>query len=320
MRKAKHGTDFLSTAGSLRLPIGSKIKPGEIGGYYIDFTSKVTDPRWPPDWLAPREEQFHVATIQWALGCFETYLLDGNERWLDASIAAGRYLAGLQREDGGWAHLFSMPHTFTLRPGWLSALPQGEGASLFVRLHRETGDDEFAERAALAIRPLEIPVQEGGLTAPLAGGTFLEEYPTDPPSYVLNGAIFALWGLYDVGLGLDDRSAMSRFEAGVDLLAATIDQYDLGYWSSYDLYPHPVVNVASGAYHELHINQLRAMALVAPRPAFDRISARFEHYRDSRLCRWRAFAEKVYFRLRVPRRRVTAPSGDPGTQESLQGS
>ena len=171
--KLHGGTDFLSTASSLQLPVGSRIKPGGIAGYYIDFTNKVTDPHWPPDWLTPREEQYHVATIQWALGCFESYTANGDEKWLEASIAAARYLASLQGEDGAWEHLFSMPHTFTLPPGWLSALPQGEGASLFVRLHQETGEDEFAERAALAIRPLEIPVRDGGLATPLAGGTFL---------------------------------------------------------------------------------------------------------------------------------------------------
>ena len=72
-----------------------------------------------------------------------------------------------------------------------------------------------------------------------------EEYPTEPPSFVLNGAIFAAWGVRDVAVGLADAEARGLFAAVVETLAGAVDRWDTGYWSLYDLYPHRVRNVAS---------------------------------------------------------------------------
>jgi hypothetical protein len=135
----------------------------------------------------------------------------------------------------------------------------------------------------------------------LDGGAWPEEDPTAPPSYVLNGGIFALWGLYDVGAGLGDADAARAFEEGAGLLAANLHRWDTGYWSRYDLFPHPVLNVASSFYHALHISQLEAMNVIAPRPEFADTARRFQGYAGSRVCRNRAFARKALFRLAVPR-------------------
>jgi heparosan-N-sulfate-glucuronate 5-epimerase len=306
MRKPKPQgeTSFLSSAVSLDLPVGAQVTPGELRGYYIDFSSKVTEPSWPPTWLLPRDRQIHCETIQWALGCLERNLATEDERWLSAALAAAEYLAEIQSESGAWEHLAPMPHTYHLPAPWISALAQGEGASLFARLHLLTGDQAHADRARLALRSMESPVERGGVLAALGDGSLPEEYPTTPPSFVLNGAIFALWGFYDVGIGLGDERSMAAFREGAETLSANIARWDLGYWSRYDLYPHPLVNVASAAYHQLHITQLKAMSLIAPDPRLDRVRERFERYQSSRFSRWRAFAAKAAFRLRVPRNRL----------------
>jgi heparosan-N-sulfate-glucuronate 5-epimerase len=302
--KPQGETSFLSSAASLDLPVGAQVTPGELRGYYIDFTSKVTEPSWPPSWLPPRDRQIHCETIQWALGCLERHLTTEDERWLSAALEAAGYLAEIQSDSGGWEHLAPMPHTYHLAAPWLSALAQGEGASLFARLHLLTGGRAHADRARLALRSMELPVERGGVVAGLGEGSLPEEYPTTPPSFVLNGAIFALWGFYDVGIGLGDEQAAEAFRDGAETLAANITRWDLGYWSRYDLYPHPLVNVASAAYHQLHITQLSAMSLIAPDARFDRVRERFERYQRSRFRRARAFAAKAAFRLRVPRNRL----------------
>jgi len=76
----------------------------------------------------------------------------------------------------------------------------------------------------------------------------------------------------------------------------------MGFWSRYDLFPHRVANVANPFYHRLHINLLRAMRVLAPRPQFDVMIERFEAYgRSSRNVR-RACAHNLLFRLLSPRR------------------
>ena len=200
-----------------------------------------------------------------------------------------------------------MPHTYRIDPPWASAIAQGEAASLLVRLHAETGDDFFAEGAARALRPMQVPTARGGLLAELEGGlTFFEEYPTRPASLVLNGGIFALWGFGDVATGLGDASAEEWWRRGVESLLALLDRYDTGYWSRYDLYPHPIANVASGAYQLLHENQLGVLARQTGEVAFARASDRFAAYRASRRGRRRAFLSKAAFRMLVPRNPLLA--------------
>jgi heparosan-N-sulfate-glucuronate 5-epimerase len=313
---------FFSSARTFWLPVGSQVGSGRLKGYYIDFSLKASSPRWPPAWLNPSEHA-HVVTAQWGLGCFERYLKGEGEAWLAAALDVAADLLSRQERggpmDGGWMHRFAKLHTHRLDPPWLSAMAQGEAASLLVRAHAATGDDRFAEGAQRALRPLSVPSAEGGVRARLGSGFFPEEYPTDPPSHVLNGGIFALWGYYDVAIALGDEEARREFEQAMDTLAENAHRWDTGSWSRYDLFPHRVANVASSAYHVLHINQLRAMQLVAPRPELAATAARFEHYWASRARRMRAFARKAVFRVVVPRNRLLAhrtPFARPRVQRS----
>ncbi len=292
---------MFSTARSFPAQVGERVEAGGDGGYYIDFSFKATEPVWPPGWLAPNAKAFHVSAAQWGLGAHERYLGGEGDQWLRAATAAAEHLLDLQEPDGSWPHHVQMPHTYRLDPPWLSAMAQGEAASLFVRLRRATGEDRYAEAARRALAPLSVPSSQGGVRVPLGDGPFFEEYPTAVPSLVLNGGIFALWGVYDVGAALGDDGAKRLFEEGLEALAANIERFDTGYWSRYDLYPFRIPNIASGAYHRLHILQLQAMQLVAPRPEIAAAAERWRAYEGSRWCSSRAVAAKVAFRLAVPR-------------------
>jgi hypothetical protein len=192
-----------------------------------------------------------------------------------------------QRDDGAWEQLFDLPHTYHLHAPWVSAMAQGEAASLLVRLERATGEERYGDagRKALGAMPM---------AALPDGSTFPQEYPTDPPSHVLNGGIYALWGLHDAG-------EPERFEEMIDTLVRNLHLWDTGSWSLYDLYPHPIRNWASLAYHELHTIQLRALTTLSTRMALAEAADRFESYWDSPVYRGRALAHKAAFRLRVPR-------------------
>jgi hypothetical protein len=299
------------TSVSFSLPLGRFVDPDDVRGYPVDFRTKASAPRWPPKWIDPSDPEWvWVAAAQWGLGAFEHHVAGDGKDWLEAALGAGRYLLAAQQiggdRDGAWLHENDFPHTFPLSPPWISAMAQGEAASLLVRLYRETGDDELAEAAGRALRPLAVPSAAGGTSALLDGRPFPEEYPTDPPSFVLNGGIFALWGVHDVAVALDDADARRRFEEGVDTLAGAIHRWDTAYWSLYDLFPHAALNIASPAYHELHITQLRAMHALAPRRELAQAADRFERYLANPVSRAHALARKVLFRLVVPRNQLLA--------------
>jgi hypothetical protein len=290
---------FLSS--SFKLARGCHVDPKGVRGYPIDFSAKATAPELLPGFVHYPGQPLWVAHAQRGLGSFERHLAGDGEEWLDAARRAADLLVEHQADDGGWVQTLPYPHTYVLSPPWVSAMAQGEGASLLVRVHGSTGDDRYADAALRALGPMRRPSAGGGASAQLDGHTLPEEYPTDPPSFVLNGAVFALWGLRDVAIGLGDGQAARDFEAGVDALEANIHRWDTGSWSRYDLYPHRVTNVASRAYHELHVAQLEAMDELAPRPELRAAATRFAAYDGSRARQAGALARKVLFRIAEPR-------------------
>jgi heparosan-N-sulfate-glucuronate 5-epimerase len=297
---------FFSSARRFSLPLGPRIDPAGVGGYGIDLRTKCDQREFPPDWWPRPPHERPVDNARWGLGAYERHLAGEGDVWLENARSVGERLLETQQPDGSWVYHFDWPHTYRLRAPWISAMAQGQGASLLVRLHLALGDQRFAEAARRALAPMQVPTSRGGAAAELDGDLFPEEYPTDPPSFVLNGAIFALWGYRDVAVGLADGDSGRRFEAGLDRLAASIGRWDTGRWSRYDLFPHPVANLTSSFYHQLHIQQLEAMELLAPRPELTAARERFERYAGSRVDRAGAFGHKILFRLAVPRNRLLA--------------
>jgi heparosan-N-sulfate-glucuronate 5-epimerase len=202
---------------------------------------------------------------------------------------------------------FPMPHTFPLAAPWHSSLAQGEAASLLVRAATALGRLDLAD---LAVRAVSSLIEsDSGLIAVTPDGPVLQEYPSTPPAHVLNGWITSLWGLYDVAFPAGGgeptaarAAAAEAFEAGVATLAARLDLYrtPIG-WSRYDLYPHPLTNVASPFYHRLHVGHLRRLNALAPHELFTQTADDWERSGSNAALQSFAVSRKVLFRFVRPR-------------------
>jgi len=294
---------FFSSASTFYLPGGRHFDPETVRGYYIDNRVKADAPEWPVEWRANPEKQLHVWLIQHALGAYERWLDGDGEEWLDSAVRTGRHLVAEQQPhgplEGAFFHYAPFPHTYRLDPPWISSMGQGQAASLLVRLALETADDRFTEAAVKALQPLLVPVEAGGALGDCAGAPLPQEYPTTPASHVLNGAIFTLWGIRDVALLTGGNERYDWFTA----LRDRLHMWDTGWWSRYDLFPHPIANVASSFYHRLHVTQLRMTAVALDDPAWSEVADRWEAYEHERAFRRRALMQKGAFRLVIPRNR-----------------
>lgn len=243
-----------------------------------------------------------IAIAQYGLGNYNLWRRDNDPQrrkkfiliadWLAAHLEPN--LAGL----AVWNHHFDWEYRDTLHAPWYSGLAQGQGISVLVRAHKESGDPKYLHAAGRAFAAFEHPVDKGGVAfIDKTGDLWFEEYIVSPPTHILNGFIWALWGVYDYFVATKGQSAQDLFSRGVRTLVHNLDRYDLGFWSLYEQSGTRLPMVASRFYHSLHIVQLRIMHRLTGEGKFSEIANRWESYIHSRTKRTRALCYKSAFKL-----------------------
>ena len=243
-----------------------------------------------------------IAIAQWGLGNYNLFRRTDNEKYRSNLILAAEWLCThLEPNQHGvpvWNHNFDWEYRETLRAPWYSGLAQGQGISLLVRAHAETGDQRFLVAACRAFQSFLTNVSAGGVTSTdSSGNRWFEEYIVSRPTHILNGFIWAAWGVYDYFLATGSRDAVNLFASAVETLRINLDRYDLGFWSLYEQSGTRLPMIASPFYHRLHITQLRVMHRITSEAAFARYADRWESYSRSASKRTRAFCYKGAFKL-----------------------
>jgi heparosan-N-sulfate-glucuronate 5-epimerase len=271
-------------------PLGARTDPSAVRGYFVDLTAKTSAATAElPEALPP------AGLAQLALGWWERSLGGDPGAWARFErVCAMLADRGSSVPDGvRWPYALAVPK-YGLRAPWFSAMAQGQAASVFVRAFLASGDERWRSLALDAVGPLVVG-RESDLVAFLPEGPVLQEVPGEPRAHVLNGWIYALWGLWDVHVGLDETNAGTRFRESADALAAILNRYDVGWWTRYSLYPHALADLAKPFYHRLHVTQMEAMARLTGRTEFDGAARRWRGY-DNRRHLGRALGQKLVFR------------------------
>src|SRR5712691_701030 len=180
-----------------------------------------------------------VSVSMYALGRHTAALDPGLAEYGHAEAAAGmsamlrqaRYLRGSQDGEGGWRYPVPVLR-YSVPPGWYSGMAQGLAISVLLRAAAVTGESSFIDAAVGAANLLLRSTNSGGCSEyDGCGRPFLEECPADPPSHILNGALFAFFGLCEFGT----HSGTGIPAPATERLRQQLVRFDLGYWSSYDL-------------------------------------------------------------------------------------
>ena len=282
----------------------------ELGEYYMPFTAKANydgayDSAAIPqlDYRGQIGRQYNpIAIAQYGLGNYNLFRRSGDADHRSKFLKVADWLVlHLEQNPHGlavWNHYFDWEYRDTLRAPWYSALAQGQGISVLVRAFKESGDPRYLDAAHRALASFFKPVTEGGVTfTDGQGDVWFEEYLVTPPTHILNGFIWAAWGLYDYFLATQDRSAQELFARAVCTLVHNLDRYDLGFWSLYEQSGTRLPMVASPFYHQLHVVQLRVMHRLTGEGKFARVADRWESYGRSRSKRTRALCYKSAFKL-----------------------
>ena len=145
---------------------------------------------------------------------------------------------------------------------------------MLVRAHKESGNSLYLEPPSAPSSAFNALSAEGGVAfTDESGDLWFEEYIVSPPTHILNGFIWALWGVHDYFLATTDKSAQELFSRGVRTLLHNLERYDLGFWSLYEQSGTRLPMVASPFYHQLHIVQLRVMHRLTGEEKFAELAA-----------------------------------------------
>lgn len=269
----------------------------EIRGYYNDFREKITlgdlsilnTEKMPVLNLADGGTTvFPVAVFQYALGCYDLFLTQKKDIYLNKFLQCAEWTLRKMDTKGRWDN-FSFVY-----PNYpYGAMAQGEGASVLVRAYTVTHNDAYLKAAKKAIDFMLLDISDGGTSLVSEEKLILCEYTI--PAVVLNGWIFAWWGLYDYVLATNDRDTYrNAMDKSLKTMIDMLPQFDCAYWSMYDLEG----KITSPFYHNLHIAQMQAMYELTEQPIFDLYAIKWEKEQKNLLCKTKAFVKKAWQKIK----------------------
>jgi hypothetical protein len=230
-----------------------------------------------------------VTASQYGLWAYGLYLRDHDAPHREIALHVADWLVKHQR-NGRWFYDFDTAVSgVPIKKPWTSAMAQGQAMSLLERAFHLTREKRYRKAALRALVPLRLDVTDGGLVRCFFGDCsrpFFEEAPTTPPSYILNGFMFTLIGLYDLASIAPKSDALSMYAAGRRTLDAALPRYDVDGLAAYDL-THLTARgheptIASQSYQAVHVYLLRTLDSLAS-------DARLRHYAN----RWEVNAVRA---------------------------
>lgn len=191
---------------------------------------------------------------------------------------------------------------FGLKSGWVSAMYQGQLISLFLRYGQLAGeDDKYIKLCDQIANYFRYSYEDGGVARHDRHGNFwLEEYPSPDGSFVLNGFIYAYFGILDLYRvyhqqheNLDNLIKLCQ-----KTLLNSLSLYDSGYWSIYD---QEHAELASIYYHKnIHIPLMEILFEQTQEPIFKKYLKRWKRQLNVSNIVW----VKIMYRVRPRWRRL----------------
>lgn len=160
-----------------------------------------------------------VAYAQYGIESIEEYQRTGDKLWLDRAIRQADQLIAIHTTSrGAWWYPYNFPWTYfdrTMRAPWYSGMAQGQALSLFVRLAEVTGDKTWDTAADNTFASFTLPYSatQPWVSLNIDNHLYFEEYAgNQPPLLVVNGHIYAAFGIYDYWQHTGNATAERYFD------------------------------------------------------------------------------------------------------------
>lgn len=205
-----------------------------------------------------------VYTSSFGINFVDGAVRDGNPDYLKLAERIARRLVENANETND---KFLFPYNFDfkytdadyLESPWYSGMAQGRMLTLFSRLYDVTGNKIYLSWADSTFESLKL-LRNHNSDEDWVGYIdednyyWIEEYPSEEkPVHVLNGFIFAIYGLYDYYLVTDKPEALMLLKASITTIEHYIGEYRNPNGISYYDLKNKFTNEK---YHFIHIEQL----------------------------------------------------------------
>lgn len=243
-----------------------------------------------------------IAISQWGLGNYNKwknkkeniYFLKfiKSANWLKDNIKLNKFGVSV------WMHNFDFEYRDLLKSPWYSGLAQGQGLSVLVRAYKETKDISYLDVIERVILSFDKNISEGGVNyIDEKNDPWIEEYLVSPPTHILNGFIWGLWGIRDYYIFFKSSKHKKLFYKYSNTILKNLENYDLGYWSKYEESGTLLPMISSPFYHNLHICQLEIMYDLTGNKSYITYSRKWRKYSQNRLYKFLAIINKIIFKV-----------------------
>jgi len=282
-------------------PISNDLWSKRLREYYFVFTEQAMENQkggqksivydkngipMNPTYIDVRDKDFvyYPITIgQVGLAVFHTYLQTNSDSDKGRFLKFPKWFLDnvIIDERLGAYWITNVPLPQYRNPGpWQSAFVQSRAISNLLRGYQLTENKEYFDLAEFALKPFTIPVSEGGVTSFTDFGPFYEEYTASLPTCVLNGMIFTICGITDfMRVFPEHKLARKLYDDGIQTLKNSIHEFDLGYWSKYNLIDsdwYPKNDPSTITYQHLHVTQLKMLHNLTKEKIFIEYAEKFE--------------------------------------------
>jgi heparosan-N-sulfate-glucuronate 5-epimerase len=291
---------------SLTLGVGNISNNEFLGKYYQNISPAIVhitdgifanlDAEGIPYCINGKEKTYSiVAVIQYGLMCYDLFLQDidvlKNRNSFQNCINWLEQNKNNFKDSVVWRS--EARDYYNLPEGWISGMYQGQAISIYLRAYQLFGEASYLDTAEKIYNSFKYDYNEGGFKRiDNQGCIWFEEYPSSTPSYVLNGYIYAIFGIYDLYRVSKRDDVKELWESCVHTIEVNLPKYDVWYWSVYDQLKEQLVSF----YYQknVHIPLMKIMYLLTEKEIFNKYAIKWEHNLNNPIHR---FITKIMYRI-----------------------
>lgn len=292
----KRWTDMLTgkSVFHVKQGIGKYYSKEKVYGYYNDLTGKVCDKTILDECGIPLTSTisgitayFPIAIFQYGLGLYDLYIETNNEDYAIKFLKIANWALENIDRNGMWDCMKKLNDCIHETQ---SSMCQSEGVSVLLRAYTLTNEKKYLKNAKRSIDFMIKSIENGGTSYITTDGSIIfQEYVSKDNLCVLNGWIFSIFGLFDYCHISKEKKYVDILNNTVHALVKSLPKYDRGFWTNYDMRG----TIASPAYHDIHIMQLKILYDLFEIEEFNIYAKKWEKYQKSKIKKWVSMLIKI---------------------------